>query len=64
MIATNIWRYMKETGRTQAYLCKQTGLTASAMSLALRGKRRLRLDEYCKMCKALDVEPGHFLVQK
>ncbi|MCL2562815.1 MAG: helix-turn-helix transcriptional regulator [Oscillospiraceae bacterium] len=60
-IARKIRTHMKDTGRTQTYLCRQIGLSSTAMSLALGGKRRIRLDEYCKICKALDVEPGFFL---
>jgi len=60
-ITAKIRTYMKDTGRTQSFLCRQTGLSNTAMSLALGGKRRLRLDEYCKICRALDVEPGFFL---
>jgi len=60
-IARKIRDHMKETGRTQTYLCRKTGFTTTAMSLALNGKRRLRLDEYCAICKALDVEPAFFL---
>ena len=59
--AEKIRDYMRDTGRTQSYLCRQTGLSSTAMSLALGGKRRIRLDEYCKICKALDVDPGFFL---
>ena len=62
-IATNIRSYMKDTGRTQTYLCRKTGLSTTAMSLSLSGKRRIRLDEYCKICKALEVEPGFFLTE-
>jgi len=60
-IAKKIQTYMKETGRTQTYLCKRTGLSTTAVSLTLNGKRRLRLDEYCSICNALDVEPDFFL---
>ena len=59
--AAKIRDYMKSTGRTQSYLCRQTGLSNTAMSLALCGKRRLRLDEYCSICRALEVDPGFFL---
>ena len=59
--AKKIRMYMRETGRTQTYLCRRTGLSASAVSLTLGGKRRLRLDEYCAICKALEVEPSFFL---
>ena len=60
-IAKKIRSYMKDTGRTQTYLCRQTGLSNSAMSLTLGGKRRLRLDEYCTICNALGVNPDFFL---
>ena len=60
-IQANILAYLKETGRTQTYLCRQIGMPNTAMSLALGGKRRLRLDEYCKICSALEVDPGFFL---
>ena len=59
--ARRIRSYMRETGRTQTYLCRRTGLSPSAISLTLGGKRRLRLDEYSAICKALEVEPGFFL---
>jgi len=60
--AARIRKYMRETGRSQTYLCRRTGLSPSAISLTLGGKRRLRLDEYCAICGALEVEPGFFLV--
>ena len=60
-IAANIKAHMKETGRKQAHLCKHAKLSASAMSMILAGKRKLRLDEYCAICKALDVRPDFFL---
>ena len=60
-IAKKIRNYMKDTGRTQTYLCRQTGLSSSAVSLTLGGKRRLRLDEYRSICKALNVDPSFFL---
>ena len=56
-----IRKYMRETGRTQTYLSRCTGLSPSAISQTLGGKRRLRVDEYSAICKALDVEPGFFL---
>ncbi|MCL2842986.1 MAG: helix-turn-helix domain-containing protein [Oscillospiraceae bacterium] len=60
-VVRKIRSYMKETGRTQTYLCRKTGLTTTAVSLTLNGKRHLRVSEYCAICKALDVEPGFFL---
>jgi len=60
-ITTKIRTHLKDTGRTQTYLCQQTGLTSTAMSLALGGKRRLQLEEYRKICKALEIDPGFFL---
>jgi len=60
-ISEKIKTYLKETGRTQTFLSKRTGLTPSSVSLALCGKRHLRLDEYFKICKALELDPDFFL---
>ena len=55
MIAEAIAGYMKEKGIPQTDLCEKTGLTKQCISSALKGKRRLRIDEYEKICMALDV---------
>jgi len=60
-ISEKIKHYLKETGRTQTYLCKKIDLKPSAISLTLSGKRRLRLDEYFRICKALKLDPNFFL---
>lgn len=56
----NIRQYLKETGRTQSYLCRKTGISPSAMSLSLGGKRHLQISEYLALCKALHVPPQFF----
>jgi len=60
-IAAKIKTYLKETGHSQSNLCKQTGLGQTSISLSLNNKRRLRLDEYCKICNALGVDLRFFL---
>ena len=60
-VTKNIRAYLKKTGRTQAFLCKHTGLSATALSLALGGKRRLQIEEYRKICKALGLSSDYFL---
>ena len=60
-IAAKIRGYLKETGRTQTYLSRETGLSETAVSQTLAGKRHLRLEEYCSICRALHVKPGFFL---
>lgn len=60
MIAKAIADYMKENGIKQIFICQKTGLTKHCISTALNGKRKLSIDEYEKICKALNVPYGFF----
>lgn len=55
MIARAIAEYMKQRGIKQTFICNQTGLTKHCISFALNGKRKLSIDEYEKICAALNV---------
>ncbi len=63
MIATAIANYLKENGIKQSYLCEKTGLTKHCISFALNNKRKLSVDEYVKICIALNV-PYDFFFSK
>ena len=54
-IAKAIAEYLKENGITQAILCKKTGLSIYCISSALKYKRKFSIDEYVKICIALNV---------
>lgn len=60
MIAEAIAKYIKQNGIKQVSLCEKTGLTKHRIGFALRGKRRLSLDEYEKICIALNVPFEYF----
>lgn len=55
MIADAISSYMKQNGIKQSFICEKTGLTKHSVSYALNGKRKLSIDEYEKICIALNV---------
>jgi len=60
-VGKKIGTYLKETGRTQAFLCRKAGIPATRLSLVIRGKRRLQLDEYARIVQALALPEGSFL---
>ena len=60
MISTTIAEYIEENGINEMYLCKKTGLTKHCVSMSLHGKRKLSIDEYEKICIALNVPYEYF----
>ena len=60
MIAKAIATYMKEKGIKQAYICEKTDLTKHSISCALNGKRKLSVEEYVLICRALHVSYDFF----
>lgn len=63
MIAEAIARHLKENGINQRLLCKKTGLTSYCVNYALKRKRNFSLDEYEKICDALQVPYEYFFEQ-
>lgn len=62
MIAEAIRYYLKECGITQASLSEMTGLTSRSIGYALMGKRKFSIEEYIKICKALEVPYDYFFI--
>jgi transcriptional regulator with XRE-family HTH domain len=60
MIAAAIAKYIEENGIKQVYLCEKTGLTKQCISKSIKGRRRLSIDEYEKICSALNVPYDYF----
>lgn len=56
-----IKEYLKEKGITQAFLSRKTRIAPAKMSLALKGERKLSLDEYATICWVLGVNTDKFL---
>lgn len=59
-----ILEYLRDSGITQTFLSKKSGIPLSKLNLALHGKRRLPLPEYEAICWALDVSTDKFLTPK
>ena len=60
MIIENIAEYIKQQGIKQSFVCEKTGLTTQCISSILNGKRKLDIEEYEKICKALNVSYSFF----
>lgn len=60
MIAEAIAKYMAEHHIKQAVLCRRTGLSRRSVSLALRGMRKISVEEYAQICDALNISYDYF----
>lgn len=61
MIAESIAGYMRDHGIKQKYVCQKTGLSKYIISCAFHGKRKLSVEEYKKICEALNLPYEYFL---
>ncbi len=61
MVYQEIDKYLKINGITQAHLARNTGLSESAVSMALSGKRDIDVEEYIRICVALNVPISTFI---
>lgn len=63
-VGQKIKNYLLETGRTQIWLSRSTGIPAPRLNLTLAGKRKMTFDEYALICGALDVDTNKFIAPK
>ena len=63
MIAEAIAGYLEKSGITLVSLSEKTGLTCHRIGYALKGKRKFSIDEYVKICTALELPYDYFLAQ-
>lgn len=59
-ISNAIANYIDEKGIKQSFLAKKTDLSCNTVSNMLNGKRKLEVDEYAKICEALNVSFDFF----
>lgn len=60
-VGLKIKKYLEESGISQSYICRRTGISQPKLNLALNGKRRLTFDEYSLICGALGVSTARFI---
>lgn len=63
-VGEHVLKYLIETGRTQMWLSKKTGISPVKLNLSLHGKRKLTFDEYANICGALEVTADKFIIPK
>lgn len=54
-------KYVESSGIKQKAISEKTGLSESALSLILQGKRRCEIGEYATICHVLGVNTDYFL---
>lgn len=59
-----IKKYLVEHGIKQTFLKDKLGMTASACNAMLNGKRGMSVEEYFKICDALNVPLDYFKDEK
>lgn len=60
-IGQKLKAYLAEHKISQVWLCEQTGISPSRMSLLMNGKRRMTFDDYVTICYVLNIAPGTFI---
>lgn len=60
MMHERIRDYIEERELSRKIIAANMGVTESKLSLILNGKRRLTVDDYEALCRAMAVDPGKF----
>jgi transcriptional regulator with XRE-family HTH domain len=60
-VVGEIKAYIHKNGIKQIYIAEKAGIKRDALCTTLRGKRNLPLDEYCRICLALNVPFTQFI---
>lgn len=55
-----IKQYIDDRGLSQKIIAANMGETESRLSLLLNGKRRMTVDDYEAICRAMAVDPARF----
>lgn len=63
MIATEINKYLGENNIKMTDLCKKAGLSNYRVGKALSYDRKMKIDEYIKICEALGLSYEYFFDQ-
>ena len=61
MIFKEIAAYLTSNGITQAFVSEKSGIAQSKLSQSLNGNRKIPIDEYVKICSALNVPLDRFV---
>lgn len=54
-------KYIEKSGIKQKHVASKAGIDESSLSLILNGKRKCAVDEYLRLCNALQVTFSEFI---
>lgn len=60
-IVSKIKSYIDDNGLKQSYIADKAGIKRDAFCTSLNGKRKIAIDEYCRICAALGVGFDFFM---
>lgn len=60
-VGQRIKRYLNDNGISQTFVSKKTGIPLPKLNLSLNGNRKISLEEYSDICKAISVGTDKFL---
>lgn len=60
-IASRIKIYINKSGIMQSYIADKAGIRRDSFCALLNGRRKIAIDEYCRICAALGVEFDFFI---
>ena len=56
--------YVESHPINKSDLARQMHLSRSMVGKMLKGQRRVSIDDYCRFCEVLDVDPRYFFTQE
>lgn len=60
-VQKNITDYIRDNGIRQNYVAEKAGIKPNKFSLIMNMKRKLQLDDFVSMCRAINKEPNDFV---
>lgn len=64
MVRETIAKYLEDNGIKQNYLATKINMSPVTLNTILNGKRKIDIEEYAKICDALNVIYDLFLTQE
>lgn len=61
-MSERVKRYINEREISQKLIAANMGIPESRLSLILNGKRRMTVEDYEGICRAMAIDPTHFFM--
>lgn len=60
-VTKKIKNYIMENGIKQVWLAEKAGIDFKLLNESLNGRRKLKIEEFQKICEVLNVPPTNFM---